>query len=193
MIPDFTDQGLLPPGDYEVTFEELRKSVLVEGPAPDSVWRENWDAEWREHLTHQAETMCNQLWSVGIEKVYLDGSFAEAKAHLNDIDGYFVCDAEQVASGELQRELNKIDPQKCWTWDPGERRSYRGYAKKQLPMWHAYRVELYPHYNQFAGITDAQGHPLTFPSAFRKRRRDDEPKGIVNVVPESEEDKRTVA
>jgi len=86
--------------------------------------------------------MCSQLWSVGIEEVYLDGSFTEAKAHPNDIDGYFEFDAGRVATGELQRELNKIDPKKCWTWDPEERRSYRGYAKKQLPMWHAYRVEL---------------------------------------------------
>lgn len=178
----------MPAGDYEVTFEELRTSILVQGPDPDSVWRENWDAEWREHLTHRAETMCNQLWAVGVEDIYLDGSFTEAKAHPNDIDGYFACDAEQVATGQLQRSLNRIDPKKCWTWDPAERRSYRGYAKKQLPMWHAYRVELYPHYNQFTGITDAQDHPLTFPSAFRQRRRDDEPKGIVHVVPESKRD-----
>ena len=49
-------------------------------------------------------------------------------------------------------------------------------------MWHAYRVELYPHYDQFTGITDEYGNPLTFPAVFRKRRRDDEPKGIVKVV-----------
>ncbi|MCS3635690.1 hypothetical protein GGP57_003030 [Salinibacter ruber] len=114
-LPDFTDEGLLPPGDYEVTFEELRASTLVEGPGSGSVWGENWDAEWREYLTRRAETMCNQLWSVGIEEVYLDGSFTEAKAHPNDIDGYFESDAERVATGQLQRELNKIDPKKCWT------------------------------------------------------------------------------
>jgi hypothetical protein len=117
-IPEFTDEGLLPPGDYEVTFEELRESVLVEGPGPESVWGEEWDREWREHLTRQAETMCNQLWEVGIEDIYLDGSFTEAKAHPNDIDGYFECDARRVATGELQRKLNQIDPKKCWTWDP---------------------------------------------------------------------------
>ena len=108
----------------------------------------------------------------------------EAKVHPNDIDGYFVCDARRIATGELQRELNQIDPKKCWTWDAEERRAYRGYAKKQLPMWHAYRVELYPHYDQFTGITDEHGHPLTFPAAFRKRRRDDKPKGIVKVIPD---------
>ncbi|WP_423815932.1 DUF6932 family protein [Salinibacter altiplanensis] len=82
-LPGFTDEGLLPPGDYELTFEELRKSVLVEGPRPASPWGESWDAEWRSHLSHQAETMCNQLWSVGIEDIYLDGSFTEAKTHPN--------------------------------------------------------------------------------------------------------------
>ncbi len=37
-LPDFTDEGLLPPGNYEVTFNELRASVLVKGPGPDSPW-----------------------------------------------------------------------------------------------------------------------------------------------------------
>ena len=183
-IPGFTEDGLLPPGDYEATFAELRKSLLVTSPGPDSPFHEGWDRQWREHLTRQTETMCEQLWDVGIEDVFLDGSFVEAKAHPNDIDGYFVCDARQVATGELERQLNRIDPKRCWTWDPAARRAYRGYAKKQLPMWHAYRVELYPHYDQFSGITDERGIPLTFPSAFRQRRRDGTRKGIVQVVPQ---------
>jgi hypothetical protein len=29
-----------------------------------------------------------------------------------------------------------------------------GYPKLQLPMWHKYRVELYPHYGQLCGIRD---------------------------------------
>ena len=85
VLPDFTDEGLLPPGDYEVTFEELRESILVVGPGSESPWGEEWDTEWREHLTRQAETMCGQLWEVGIEGIYLDGSFTEAKAHPNEI------------------------------------------------------------------------------------------------------------
>lgn len=182
-VPDFTDEGLLPPGDFVVTFAELRSSILVVGPGEDSPWHDGWDAAWREHLTRQAEVLCEQLWSVGIDDVYLDGSFVEAKGHPNDIDGYFACDARRVATGELERALNRIDPKRCWTWDPASRRAYRGYAKRQLPMWHAYRVELYPHYDQFSGITDEHGHPLTFPSAFRQRRRDGTPKGIVRVVP----------
>ena len=155
----------------------------MKGPGPDSPWGKEWDGEWRRHLTDQAETMCSHLWEVSIEDIYLDGSFTEAKAHPNDIDGYFECDARRVASGELERELNQIDTKKCWTWDPDQRRAYRGYAKKQLPILCAYRVELYPRYDQFTGITDEHGNPLTFPAAFRKQRRDDEPKGIVKVVP----------
>ena len=131
-LPGFTEEDLLPPGDYEVTFEELRESILVVGPGSESPWGEEWDTEWREHLTRQAETMCGQLWEVGIEGIYLDGSFTEAKAHPNDIDGYFERDAWRVATGELQRKLNQIDPKKCWTWDPKQRRAYRGYARKQL-------------------------------------------------------------
>jgi hypothetical protein len=32
LIPPFGRDGLLPPGDYEVTFPELRSSNLVLGP-----------------------------------------------------------------------------------------------------------------------------------------------------------------
>ena len=32
-VPLFDSDGLLPVGDYEVTFDELRTSVLVDGPA----------------------------------------------------------------------------------------------------------------------------------------------------------------
>lgn len=103
-IPDFTDEGLLPAGDYEVTFSELRSSVLVEGPSAGSPWHEGWDVAWRLDLTRQAETLCRQLWQIGISEVFLDGSFVEAKGHPNDIDGYFACDVRRVATGELERE-----------------------------------------------------------------------------------------
>ena len=48
----------------------------------------------------------------------------------------------------------------------------------------AYRVELYPHYDQLSGIRDARGHALTFPSAFRTVRLTDEEKGIVRLLPD---------
>jgi hypothetical protein len=180
-VPDFTNDGLLPPGDYEVTLDELRKSVLVVGPADVAAYP-NWDTPWRRHLVDSLGVLVEQLWQVGVAEVFVDGSFAEDKDHPNDIDGYFVCDLMRLASGELQRELNLLDPHKVWTWDPASRRAYRGYPKRQLPMWHQYRVELYPHFRGLlSGIRDEYGNELDFPSAFRRSRRDGKPRGIVKI------------
>ena len=180
-IPDFTADGLLPPGDYEVTLDELRGSLLVAGPAGTSA-RPHWDAPWRGRLIDNLEVLVRQLWRVGVTEIFVDGSFAGDKDHPNDIDGYFVCDLMRLASGELERELNLLDPHKVWTWDPASRRPYRGYPKRQLPMWHQYRVELYPHFSGLSsGIRDEQGHELEFPSAFRRSRRDGKPRGIVKI------------
>lgn len=178
-LPDFTSAGCLPPGDYELTLDELRASLLVEGPKRGYP---NWDRAWRARLADSAAVLVGQLWQAGIEEIYLDGSFVEDRDHPNDIDGYFVCDVHDLASGKLQTSLNLLDPHKVWTWDPATRRPYRGYPKKQLPMWHVYRVELYPHFGQLSGIRDRHGHELEFPSAFRQSRRDGEPRGIVKVI-----------
>src|SRR4051812_45346767 len=103
MIPDFDSDGLLPPGDYEVSFEDLRQSALV---ARTGIANDDWDAPWRAQLVDNLEILTRQLWSVGIRDVYADGSFAEDKAHPNDIDGYFVCDLNALVTGDLERKLN---------------------------------------------------------------------------------------
>ena len=108
-IPDFQADGLLPPGDYEVSFAELRQSILVVGPGNPTKWP-NWDAAWRATLVANLEKLTRQLWQIGITEVFADGSFAEDKDHPNDIDGYFVCDLDRLKSGELTRELNLLDP-----------------------------------------------------------------------------------
>jgi hypothetical protein len=114
-----------------------------------------------------------------------DPTRVEDKSHPNDIDGYFVCSRECLISGELERDLNLLDPYKIWTWDSKQKRPYRGYPKRQLPMWHQYRVEFYPHYHgQFSGILDGQGNELMFPSAFRQSRQDFQEKGIVQLIKE---------
>ncbi len=179
MLPEFSDDGLLPPGDYAFSLGELRASMLVHGPGAA---RPNWDAAWRAHLVDNLCVLVRQLWQVGVKEIFVDGSFAEDKDHPNDIDGYFVCDLMELASGRLEARLNLLDPLKAWTWAPASRRPYRGYPKKQLPMWHAYRVELYPHVGQLSGICDRHGNELEFPSAFRLSRRDGRPKGIVRIV-----------
>jgi hypothetical protein len=178
-LPAFEADGLLPPGDYELTFEELRQSQLVTGIGIQSG---TWDGAWRASLVANLEIMTRQLWQVGIQEVFADGSFVEEKDHPNDIDGYFVCTLAALASGELTRNLNLLDPYQVWTWDPRARQAFRGYPKKQLPMWHRYRVELYPHVSGFSsGIRDARGHEMEFPSAFRQSRRDGKARGIIKL------------
>jgi hypothetical protein len=181
-LPPFNFDGLLPPGDYEMTLEELKGSMLVVGP--DGEEYADWDASWRLLLVENLEVMVGQLWEVGIIEIFVDGSFVEDKDHPEDIDGYFECSFEDVATERLQRELNDLDPYKVWTWDPASRRPYRNHPKKQLPMWHRYRVELYPYYTDLplgSGIVDQFGNDLPFPAAFRKSRREFKPKGVIKV------------
>ena len=179
LLPLFDADGLLPPGDYELTLQQLRQSMLVTGPEHRP---ETWDGVWRLKLVDNLQKMVEQLWAVGIDRIFIDGSFVEDKDHPNDIDGYFETDVKRVASGGLQRDLNRIDPFKVWTWDPASRRPFLGSPKKQLPMWHRYHVELYPHYpGQLSGIRDENGHELEFPAAFRKSRRDRRERGIVKI------------
>jgi hypothetical protein len=179
-LPPFDDGGLLPPGDYEMTLEELKSSMLVEGPEsgyPD------WDAGWRSKLVENLEVMVGQLWEVGITEIFVDGSLVEDKDHPGDIDGYFECDVVEFATGSIQRRLNELDPYKVWTWEPASRRPYRNQTKRQLPMWHRYRVEFYPHFPGLtSGIRDQFGNDLPFPSAFRLSRREYKPKGIVRIA-----------
>jgi hypothetical protein len=85
-------------------------------------------------------------------------------------------------SGQLEHELNKLDPKKCWTWADAARVRSLGSAKRQLPMWHAYHVELYPHYSGLIAGRDKYGNPMEFPAFFRKTRGDDKPKGIIKII-----------
>jgi hypothetical protein len=180
MLPPFTADDVLPAGDYPMTLAQLRASHLVTGEGNASP---NWDTTWRRSLVDNLEILVNQLRQIGIDRIFVDGSFVENKDHPNDIDGYFECEARRFVTGQLERELNALDPHKIWTWSPGSRRPDPNSAKKQLPMWHQYRVELYPHFaGLMTGIHDRFGNDLQFPSAFRLSRTDYRPKGIVQIV-----------
>ncbi|MBX3406685.1 MAG: hypothetical protein KF869_07970 [Phycisphaeraceae bacterium] len=185
-LPTFNSDGVLPPGDYPLSLHGLMESMLVLGPGEP---RDHmvWNAAWRQRLAANLSVMVRQLWAVGIEDIYIDGSFAEDKDHPNDIDGYFACDPKRFASGQLEQELNRIDPQKSWTWDHTTRRAYRGYPKLQLPMWHAYRVELYPHYTGLIAGRDEHGQELEFPAFFRKCRGTGKAKGIIKIIKDEKE------
>jgi hypothetical protein len=130
MLPPFNQHGHLPPGDYELTLDELRCSMLVRGPATG---HPHWDAAWRLHLVESLAVMVGHLWAVGISEIFVDGSFAEDKDHPNDIDGYFVCDMMHLATGRLERELNLLDPQKAWTWSPAARRRTSATQRRSCP------------------------------------------------------------
>jgi uncharacterized protein DUF6932 len=185
LLPEFNADGLLPACDIEMTLEELRASPLVLGFG-EPRHEPNWDPAWREKLVDNLGILTRQLWEVGVTEIFADGSFVESKDHPNDIDGYFHCDFRRFVSGELERDLNLLDPHKIWTWDPRSRKPYRGYPKNQLPMWHRYRVELYPHFEDVrykTNILDEHGNDLEFPAAFRRSRRDGKLKGIVKIVP----------
>ena len=120
--------------------------------------------------------MVGHLERVGVRDIFIDGSFVEDKPQPNDIDGYFVCAREFYISGALEGQLQSLDS--VWTWDANRRYPSAGGAKRQLPMWHRYHVELFPHVGQFTGIRDAFGNEMLFPSALRQTRNF-EPKGIV--------------
>ena len=174
-IPLFDTRGLLPPGDHLTTFEELRASHLVVGSGPD------WDTAWRLELVNNAERLIRQLWQVGFEDVYLDGSFVEDKPHPNDLDGYFTSDVTRHA--ERVAQLNALEPLRLWTWAAADRRLDPASGKHQLPMWFALHVELFPDFGQSTGVLDQYGQPLVFPSLFRQQRGSHAQKGILKLVP----------
>lgn len=149
---------------------------MVHGPGEDSPW----NSQMRLMLVNNLDVLVNQLYTVGIDEIFIDGSFVEDKANPSDIDGYFVTDPNKLP--DIVTELNKIDPHKVWTWDWNDRIYDRNSAKAQLPMWHRYRVELYPHVGQGTGILDEYGNEQKFPAAFRKTRDTFLPKGIIQII-----------
>ena len=183
---EFNNEGLLPPGDYPMTIDDLKQSILVNGSTNNIDIK--WDSAWRLNLVNNLEIMANQIWTVQnaypgkIGDIYIAGSFVENKTHPSDIDGYFECDVLFLATMKLHQELNLLDPYKIWTWNPESRRPCKGSTKKQLPMWHRYNVELYPDIGTPSGILDEFGKNQQFPAAFRKTRNDFKAKGIIKLI-----------
>ncbi len=48
-LPAFSEEGVLPVGDYELTLDELRESALVLGP-DEAARSAHWDADCRRNL-----------------------------------------------------------------------------------------------------------------------------------------------
>ena len=88
-LPEFDNEGLLPPGDYALSRAQLKASMLVTGPQSlGRCGRAGWDSPWRATLVDNLAIMVGHLWRVGVTEVFVDGSFVEDKCHPNDIDGY---------------------------------------------------------------------------------------------------------
>lgn len=111
MALHFNEDGVLQPGDYPMTIGQLKESMLVFGPDNESPWNQRK----RLMLVNNLEILVNQLHNVGVDEIFIDGSFVEDKASPSDIDGYFVADPRDLP--DIVRELNKLDPYKIWTWD----------------------------------------------------------------------------
>lgn len=112
LVPPFTSAGVLPVGDDRLTMDEPRASRLVTGEGVDSP---TWDAGWRGILVDNLKVVVGQLWTVGIDRIFVDGSFVEDKDHPNDVDGYFEYELRYLASGALERDLNALEGADVWT------------------------------------------------------------------------------
>jgi hypothetical protein len=88
MIPQFSEDGLLPPGVHETDLEELREKM-------------GWSRK-RQELLEGLEEALELMASCRVERVYLDGSFVTDKDRPNDIDGCYDL-AEDVTAEDLKR------------------------------------------------------------------------------------------
>jgi hypothetical protein len=172
--------GLLPAGDHVQTITELRQSYLVTG---EGIGLPGWDQSWRAKLVDNLELFVRQLWQVGVERIFVNGSFVTAKPDPGDVDAYYECEATQyprILVGLLQAAPRL-------PWDLLRRRidPTSGVLKPQ--MWHEYRVEIFPHFTdhpQPTGVRDERGSNLYFPTLFRRDKETGRPKGVIQIIRE---------
>ena len=93
MIPEFDDDGNLPLGIYETSWEEFIK-------------RFGWTSQ-RRRLLKGLKSALESLRSAGCRKVYLDGSFVTTKDIPNDYDGCW--DMDGVDANLLDPILLEFD------------------------------------------------------------------------------------
>lgn len=175
VLPEFNDRGLLPPGDYPMTFSELQDSRLVVGRG---------DVSWCAKLVDNLKSLTGRLKKVGVKDLYIAGSFVEDCSRPSDIDGYFLCEEAAVVGGRLQRKLNPRFGPKVWDWDPSKRRPGPGSEGiSKMLMWHRYRVELMPDFGQkLPEFRDRYGNELRYRDAFRLTKGDLHPKGVIKLL-----------
>ena len=138
-LPSFTTDGLLPSGDHVLTIAELRQSYLVTGEGLDVP---GWESVWRAQLVDNLELFVRQLWQVGVERIFVNGSFVTRNPKPGDLDAYFEC--ESTRFGHVLVGLLQSDPP--LPWDLTRRPIDPDSGDPKPLMWHQYRVELFPHF-----------------------------------------------
>lgn len=167
-IPDFTSDGVLPEGDHPATLEDLR--AFVRG--------HDWSADglaWRLQLLGNLEIVVNQLYAVGLEDIWIDGSFVEAKDTPGDIDAYV-----DVPRGEHQAKreaLNIVSGSTLWTTKPF---ITPGLSQPKMPLWHEYQVEMFIVDVSFCLSVPEPLRDRLVPVLFRSTKLN-APKGIVKL------------
>lgn len=88
MIPQFTGEGLLPPGVHQTNPGELKEKM-------------GWSRKRRELIEGLEEALA-LMAACGVVRAYLDGSFVTDKDRPNDVDGCYDL-AEDVTAEDLGR------------------------------------------------------------------------------------------
>jgi hypothetical protein len=142
-----------------------------------------WDSVWRAQLVGNLEPFVRQLWQVGVERIFVNGSFVTSNPKPGDMDAYFEC--ESARWGHVLVGLLQSDPP--LPWDLTRRPIDPASGDPKPLMWHRFRVELFPHFPDDpipTGIRDEYGNELFFPSLFRRDKVTGRPKGIIQIIRE---------
>lgn len=175
-IPAF-ENGALPPGEFEVTVDELEASYLVTGHGLN---REDWHVAHRAKLVQNLRRVSELLRLTGmVSALYVNGSFVQLVDSPSDVDCYFVLHDELLwDDGHLQSRLRDLDPDGGWDWTTLKRCG----AKTRKPLfWCRYRVDLVPELGGPSGIWGRDGSLLTYTEAFQQRTDTGAPKGVLRI------------
>jgi len=167
----FAKSGLLPPGDHAISLEELEK-FIGQGPGGG----QSWDTAWRLQLLQEFKRRYQQLRAVGINEVYIDGSYATDKFHPNDMDVYFVVPRKIWRSG-AEQALQDQDPE-FWRFEP----ELGVDGKLGYPMAFRHHIEMYPvyleHTPEYAECQEMIDPKIKF---FRTDKYSHRTKGIIKI------------
>lgn len=84
-IPELTSNGELPPGEYEVTIDEVEERFGSSNPK-------------RKALMKGLRAAARNLKEAGIQRIWINGSFVTSKPEPKDVDGCW----------EYSREMNLV-------------------------------------------------------------------------------------